>query len=269
MINFQSVGFIGSGKMAEALIKGIIDSGLVEAQSIYCSDIFEERLDYLVEQYNISKCLDNKSVVSQSDMIVLSVKPQNMNDLLPELSATIANKPVISIAAGITIEFIRARLSGAQIIRVMPNTPCLLGEGMTGIAPDDGVNGSSLEFCKKVLESVGKIIVTEEKNIDAVTGISGSGPAFVYEIAKRFAVAGEKHGLSFEESLLLITQTLKGAALMIEKTDSSVDDLIKMVSSPGGTTIAGLEVLQNGKMAEIINETVAATVKRSIELSNG
>lgn len=265
----NKVGFIGSGKMAEALIKGIIDSKLVSNENVYCSDISIDRVNYISDLYKVNACSDNSDVVDNSDIIVLAVKPQNMTELLPLISDKVCGKPVISIAAGITINFLNNYLPGAHIIRVMPNTPCLLGEGMTGIAPDVTVDEQVIGFSIKMFESVGKILVTAEKNMDIVTGISGSGPAFIYEIAKSFAFAGENKGLSFDESLLLISQTLKGAAFMIEKSGQSVDELIKMVSSPGGTTVAGLKVLQNGQMAEIINETVDAAVKRSIELSNG
>ncbi len=258
------IGFIGSGKMAEALIKAILKTNLTE--SIISSDKNKERLDYIMEKTKIKVTRDNKEVVKRSDVVFLAVKPQDMKAVLSEIKEQIKNQLIVSIAAGVKIGKIESIIGDKKIIRIMPNTPCLVGEMAAGFAVNKNVNKADREFINKLLNSAGKAFLLNEKDLDVVTGLSGSGPAFIAYMIKAMADAGAKQGLSKEAALELAIQTVKGTGKLLQETKITPEELINMVSSPGGTTIAGRKVLEKSDVRKVIEKTIEAATRRSREL---
>ena len=264
----DKMGFIGAGNMGEALIKGILKAKLLSSQKVYASDIRETRLKQFQKTYGIKTFKDNKELVSQVKIILLAVKPQNMEEVLSEIAPAIEKKHlVISIAAGITTSYISKRLNDKiSVIRIMPNTPALIQEGASALAVGKHATQSDLKSVQKLFESVGKTVVVDESLMDAVTGLSGSGPAYVFLIIEALADAGVKMGLSRSVALLLSTQTCLGAARMVSETGEHPAKLKDMVTSPGGTTISGLHALEAGGLRTTIMDAVEAATRRSKEL---
>ncbi|HAR61961.1 MAG TPA: pyrroline-5-carboxylate reductase [Candidatus Margulisbacteria bacterium] len=271
MINNRIIGFIGAGKMAEAIINGIIASRFVSPGNILFYDPSQERQNFICDTYNVTAVQDNQELCKRASVIILAIKPQQMDVVLRTIkSDVLENMLFISIAAGITIDNIKHTINkNVKVIRTMPNTPCLLGYGMTAIAPDQISTEDDVAFVDGIFKAVGKTLITCEDKINSITALSGSGPAFFYEIVESFAQAGVNHHLSYDESLLLITQTMIGAAKMIENSKKTTKELINMVSSPGGTTVAGLKILQDGILKDTIEKTVTAAKNRADELNKG
>jgi pyrroline-5-carboxylate reductase len=256
-----SIGFIGAGKMAEALIKAIQKSKL--SKNIIASDKNDSRLTKLSKELNIKTTKNNRDLLN-SDIIFLAVKPQNIGEVLDEIADT--NKLVVSIAAGITIKQLESKLKNARIVRVMPNTPRLVNEMAAGFAVGKKVKDKDLLIIEKILNSAGKAYLLNESNLDAVTALSGSGPAFVSYLIQAMIEAGHKQGLSKEISSELTLQTFKGTAALLQQTGISPKELIDMVSSPNGTTVAGRKVLESSIIKEKIDKTILEAKKRSQEL---
>lgn len=255
------VGFIGAGNMALALIKAIKKANL--ADSIYASDIKQYRLK-LVEDENVNVTPYNKVVVNESDVIFLAVKPQQIDKLLEEIKDT--NKLIISIAAGITLKHLETKLKNARVIRVMPNTPCLVGEMAAGFALGSKVKDEDVKIVEELLNSAGKAFLLKESMLDAVTGLSGSGPAFIAYLIQCLIEAGVEQGLSKDIATELAERTALGTAKLLIEKGLSPKELIKMVASPGGTTIVGLEVLMKSDVRNILIETIEKATKKSKEL---
>jgi len=263
----ERIGFIGAGKMAEALLKAIIDGNIFKNSNITASDHNNERLNYIKNSLKIETTDNNKELVKNSDVIVLSVKPQNMEEVLNEIKDNTANKHlIISIAAGIKISYIQNILGNKRIIRVMPNAPCLVGEMAAGFSPAKQAKDTDIELVKKILNSAGKAFEVNEKMLDAVTALSGSGPAFLAYILEGLIEAGIKQGLSKEIASKLAVQTMKGTGKLLQELNLETKELIDIVSSPGGTTIAGRKVLESSDIKEILIKTIEAATKRSKEL---
>ena len=264
----DKVGFIGAGNMGEALMKGILEAKLLSSQNVYASDIRETRLKQLQKAYGIKTLKDNKNLVSQANIILLAVKPQNMEEVLSEIAPAIEKKHlIISIAAGITTSYISRHLKDKiPVIRIMPNTPALIQEGASALAMGKHVKESDLKTAQRLFESVGKTVVVDESLMDAVTGLSGSGPAYVFLFIEALADAGVKMGLPRSIALLLSTQTCLGAAKMVSETGEHPAKLKDMVTSPGGTTISGLHSLEAGGLRTTIMDAVEAATRRSKEL---
>lgn len=253
--------------MAEALIKGIIKGmGSIKPEDIIVSEPRDERRRYLSETYKVKTTPSNKEATSLSQIIILAVKPQNMNDVLDEIKDLInPEKVIVSIAAGITISYIRSKLKTDKIIRVMPNTPALIGEGMSVYSLCECFTGREINTVKEILMSAGRVISLPEKYMDAVTALSGSGPGFIAYFVEAMIEAGIKAGLSEEVAKELTLQTFSGTSKLLE-TGLSPQKLREMVTSPGGTTQAGLNVLQGRDFKAIITETILAAKKRAEEL---
>jgi len=256
------LGFIGAGNMAFALIKAIKKANL--ASSIIASDVNKERLDFIKGELKIETTTDNKEVIEKSDIIFLAVKPQVMDSVLEEIKDT--NKLVISIAAGITIKKLQSKLKKARIVRVMPNTPCLVGEMAAGFAVGKKVTDKEIKTVEEVLNSAGKAFYLKEELIDAVTGLSGSGPAFVARLIEAFVEAGQKEGLNKDIATELALQTFKGTAKLLQESGMTPEELVKIVSSPNGTTVAGREILEKSDYKDILIKTIKRSTERSKEL---
>ncbi len=264
MNNKKRLGFIGAGSMAEALIKGIVQSGTIEAGNIYISDIKKSRLRELKKDYSLKTTEDNYELVKNVDYIILAVKPTVVPKVLEEVDSYMtSSQTIISIAAGVTINMISDLLSKElPIIRLMPNTPALIGEGAIAYSTGELVSQEDIKLVEEFLTPLGRVVGLKEEMMDAVTGLSGSGPAYIYLIIEALSDAGVNVGLDRESALKLATQTVIGAAKMVEKTGQHPSQLKDMVTSPGGTTITGLKELEKGGVRAAIYQAVEeATIK--------
>lgn len=260
-------GFIGGGNMAEALIKGIVHSTQFTVhQDIIVSEPREERRKYLEQTYGVKTTEKNRDAVSTSNIIILAVKPQNMDAVLNEISDLITEeKTVVSIAAGITLSYLQSKLKTKKLIRVMPNTPALVQEGMSVMSLCECFPDRDISPVREILMSVGKVLVMPEKYMNVVTALSGSGPAFIAFFIEAMIEAGVEYGLSRGHASELAAQTLLGTAKILD-SGLSPDKLREMVTSPGGTTAAGLEVFREKGLVDIVDDAISASVKRAEEL---
>jgi pyrroline-5-carboxylate reductase len=270
-IKGRTVGFLGAGNMGEALIKGLLAAKLVPAQAIFATDVRPERLKELDRQYGIQVSSDNAELVKHTDIVILAVKPQIMDAVATEIAPAVTRgKLLISIAAGVATDKIRARLPrDARLIRVMPNTPALVLEGATAIAKADGLEPGDLDVAREIFGAVGRVVVLGEEMIDAVTGLSGSGPAYVAVVIESLADGGVRMGLDRATAMTLATQTVLGAAKLLLETGLHPGALKDMVSSPGGTTIAGIAALEEGGLRTTFIKAVERATQRSRELGQG
>jgi pyrroline-5-carboxylate reductase len=270
-IKGRTVGFLGAGNMGEALIKGLLAAKLVPAKAIFATDVRPERLKELDRQYGIQVSSDNAELVRSADIVILAVKPQIMDAVASEIAPVVTRrKLLISIAAGVATEKIRARLPrDSRLIRVMPNTPALVLEGATAIAKADGLEPDDLDVAREIFAAVGRVVVLGEELIDAVTGLSGSGPAYVAVVIESLADGGVRMGLDRSTAMTLATQTVLGAAKLLLETGLHPGALKDMVSSPGGTTIAGIAALEEGGLRTTFIKAVERATQRSRELGQG
>jgi pyrroline-5-carboxylate reductase len=257
------IGFIGGGNMAEALIKGMVRSGM---KDILVSEPRDERRAFLEKTYNVTATADNKEVVGNCNIIILAVKPQNMDDVTAGISDLIStDKVIVSIAAGITLSYLTSRLKTSKIVRVMPNTPALVQEGMSVLSMCECIQDKEMSLVRGIFMSVGKVLVLPEKYMDAVTALSGSGPGFIAFFVESLIEAGVRVGLNRDNASELSIQTIIGTAKLLE-TGMPPDKLREMVTSPGGTTAAGLSVFEEKGLIDMVTTVMQAAVNRSKEL---
>lgn len=265
----KEIAFIGAGKMASAVIKGLLSSQSFDKNSIRAAEVNEETAKKAQNDLGISVFKDAKEAIKGADIILVATKPFVVEEILESLKSEITEKQlIVSIAAGITFEKIERILGANQrIVRVMPNTPALLEAGMSAVCKNSAAHLEDLEKIVDIFSKIGKAIVCEEKDIDAVTGVSGSGPAFYYYIIEQIARAGEKLGLDYKTALELSAQTALGAAKMVLETGHTPEELIRMVTTPGGTTAEGNKVLAESNISAILFETVRKTAEKSAQMS--
>lgn len=264
----KKIGFLGGGNMAEAIIRGLLRGELFPASHVLASGPREERLAFLSEHYGIETTTSNLELVRQSDVVVLAVKPQLLPKVLREVSDEIGpGHLVVSVAAGIPITAIESKLrAGVRVVRSMPNTPALVNAGATAIAPGEHATKDDLDLAKSIFDAVGITVVLDENQLDAVTGLSGSGPAYIFLILEALADAGVKVGLSRRNAQRLAAQTVMGSAKLLLETDEHPGRLKDMVTSPGGTAIAGLHTLEEGGMRTTLINAVESATNRAREL---
>ena len=265
------IGFVGAGNMAEALVRGLVRGGHVPATSITASGPRQERLDELVRDYGIATSIDNRVVARGAELVVLSVKPQILVKVLREIGGELQpGTLVVSIAAGVDAATIETAVGDAvRVVRAMPNTPALVGAGATAIAPGARSTPADLATVTALFDAVGITVQLEESHLDAVTGLSGSGPAYVFLILEALSDAGVKVGLSRRNAQRLAAQTVMGSAKMLLDTDEHPGKLKDMVTSPGGTAIAGLHTLEQGGLRTTLINAVETATKRAKELGRG
>jgi len=265
MLKNKQVGILGTGNMGEALIHGLLYGHLCRPDQIFCSDVRAERLKILREKYGVKTTSHNTEVVKQSDILILSVKPQIMKHVVEEIAKHLdLSKLIISIAAGISLDAIEScARKDLKLIRVMPNICVSVREGASAIAAGKHAVKDDLMIAKTIFDSVGKSLFIEESLLDAVTGLSGSGPAYIFLIIDALADAGVKVGLSRDDALILASQTVLGAAKMLIETGEHPGKLKDMVTSPGGTAIAGLHTLEEGGLRTTLINAVEVATKRS------
>jgi len=261
-----SISFLGSGKMAEAIVKGLLEAKAAKPSDITVSDMSEDRLNIMKDKYKVSVAESNKQAVKNSEVVFLSVKPQDMYSLLQEIKGvSTKDKLFISIAAGIRISAIESVIAG-RVVRVMPNLPCLVQEMAGAYATGNSAKKEDSKTVELLLGSCGLCINVEEKHLDAVTALSGSGPAYAAYIINALAEAGESQGLDRETARMLSVQTIFGTAKYILNKGVSPDELISLVKSPKGTTVEGMKVIEKSEIKDVLLRAVEAAAKRSREL---
>jgi pyrroline-5-carboxylate reductase len=271
MLKGKKIAIIGGGKMGSIITQGLIAHKIISRKDIIVTDIDAARREFLRGSMKLKVSHSNEKAVKGADIIILAVKPQNMDATLTEISPAInKSKIVISIAAGITTNFIEKHLiKGVRVLRVMPNTPALIGEGAAAVAKGSFAKKSDVQLAHAIFNAVGISVEVEEALIDAVTGLSGSGPAYCFLIIEALIDAGEQMGLPRNLAAKLAMQTMLGAARLCLESDKQPAQLREMVTSPGGTTVAGLKALEEGKIRTTIISAVEAATKRSRELAGG
>lgn len=262
------IGFLGAGKMATALARGWIGAGLVEPRNCRASDTVDAAKESFAQLTGGVTEADNCAIVHNADVLVLAVKPQNVNEVLTEIASVVSDKNLLlSIAAGVTLSQIAGKLgANRRVIRVMPNTPCLVAASASAYSPGDGSTPDDVRLVARLLNAVGIAFQLPEALLDAVTGLSGSGPAFVYTVIESLSDGGVRVGLPREVATRLAAQTVLGAAKMVLESQLHPGALKDQVTSPGGTTIAGLHALERGGLRAALIDAVAAATQRSRDL---
>lgn len=264
----RRLGVIGAGKMGSALIRGILKAGILSPDKITVSDVDPGLLSGLKQDAGLKTTADNSIVVKSAEIILLALKPDLIRPVLQEVKGLLTQDHlIVSIAAGVPIKAIEEVVGAeARIVRVMPNTPALIGQGAAAYSRGKKTTKEDVEDVKTILEAVGTAVELPEKNLDAVTGLSGSGPAFVFMVIEALADGGVKMGLPRAVAMQLAAQTVAGAAMMVLETKKHPGELKDQVASPGGTTIAGISQLERGGLRATLIDAVEAATKRSIEL---
>ncbi|MBU0678319.1 MAG: pyrroline-5-carboxylate reductase [Verrucomicrobia bacterium] len=265
----STICFIGAGNMAEALVSGIVSKGVCPAANIVVTDIAEARLAIFREKFGVGTETDNRKAVDGKDIVVLAVKPQVMTEVLDELRGAIGEKTlVISIAAGLRSTVFESALGDRiRLVRVMPNTPALVGLGAAAIASGSRATDDDLAVAEKLLGSVGIVVRVDEDAMDAVTALSGSGPAYVFYLIEHMLKAADELGMDADTARGLVLATVQGAAKLMSESGSSAEDLRARVTSKGGTTAAAVAVFEKSGVGEAIVNAVKAAEHRSKELS--
>ena len=272
MLKNKKLGFIGGGNMAEALVKGLVSASFIEAKNIFVAEPSQSKRDALHAEYKIKVTADNRELAKKCDIIILAVKPQILKEVLHDIRTLVgSDKLIISVAAGVPISIMDGVLRGDSnkkfsVVRTMPNTPALVQEGVTAIASGKHVSKIDIKVAHRIFEAVGRTVDVEESHLDAVTGLSGSGPAYIFMIIEALSDAGVKMGLSREVANILTIQTVLGSAKLARETGKHPGELKDMVTSPAGTTLSGLHALEEGSLRTTMMNAVEDATLRSREL---
>ncbi len=265
-VNDIKLGVVGCGKMASAILGGVANHKFMPRENIFVYDVNMEASGALCREYGFKEAYSIREMLLNVDVVLLAVKPFIIADVLAEIKEHYSNQLVVSILAGVKIKKITSALKGAKVIRVMPNTPALANEGASAICALDDVSNDELDFVFNFMSNCGKVIKTTEDKIDVITALSGSGPAFYFKLIETLANSASKLGLDKHEALLLSAQTALGSAKMIFENDFNIEQLIKNVTTPGGCTEVGNNVLLNSNIEEIFDELIQKTMQKAIEL---
>lgn len=268
MLSKKRIAFIGGGAMAEAMISGLASKQLLPPQQIIASDPLEVRREFLAKTYGIETTSHNQSAIHNADVIILAVKPQYFADAAKDLDVQLAvDSLVISIMAGVTIETMQQLLTHRQVVRSMPNTPAQIGQGMTVWTPSVEVADVQKAMTQEILSSCGEaVVVGAESYLDAATAVSGSGPGYMFLIMEAMIDAGVQLGFARPVAKQLVLQTMIGSAAYAQASDKHVAQLRNQVTSPAGTTVAGLHAMEKGNIRAVLAEGIVASHKRSVEL---
>lgn len=268
-MNKTNIGFIGAGNMGYAIMKGISGSSLKDSIQLFAFDTDSAKLDKINSELGVIACENVEKLTTECKFVFLAVKPQVIEGVLENIASSVSSETVfVSIAAGITDEFIaRKTIADAKVILVMPNTPLLLGEGASALSHNDKVTDEEFDVVLNIFKICGKAAVISKDKMKEIIAINGSSPAFIYLFAKGFIEYAESVGIDKNAATELFSQSLIGSAKMITDSGYSIDELIKMVSSPGGTTLAGLDRLYEGKLTEVVGNACESCTKRAYELS--
>lgn len=267
----KRIGFIGCGQMGRAMIQGMIDAGVVEPGQMAATALSDETIDFVADEYGIHISNDNKQLARESDLLFLAVKPYVYRGVIEEIREEVSNHTVvITVAAGITLESMEEAFDkNVKVIRSMPNTPSLVGAGMSALCPNAFVTQEELAEVLELYESFGEAEVIEEKLMDAVPAVSGSSPAFVYMLIEAMADAAVQQGFPRDKAYKMVSQTVEGAAKMVKETGRHPAELKDAVCTPGGTTISGVTKLEEAGFRNAIIQGMTATTEKSKALSQG
>lgn len=265
------IGFLGGGAMAGAILAGLLKKGIFLPENIYITDISTARLKYLRDSFSVNTSQDNTAVVPEVDIMVLAVKPQITGAVLKEIAGVVKpDQTLVSIAAGISTAMLESHLNTPlAVVRVMPNTPALVGEGVSALCPGSQAGPGDMDRAMAIFNAVGRAVELPEHMMDAVTGLSGSGPAYMFLILEALSDAGVKVGLPRDAALLLAAQTMLGSARMLIEAEGHPAKMKEMVTTPGGTTIEGLYALEQAGLRGTLMKAVEAATRRSRELASG
>ncbi|MEM2905820.1 MAG: pyrroline-5-carboxylate reductase [Candidatus Bathyarchaeia archaeon] len=266
----RKIGIIGTGKMGEALVAGLLRSGSASKDDLLATDALPERRQHMARNYGITCLEDNAELVKLCRTVIIAVQPRDMRAVLASIRSALTEEHLlVSIAAGVTSGFILRELGKPQpLIRAMPNNPCLVGEGMTALAPSPGVSPEQLENAKRIFASVGRAVVAEERYFDAITGLSGSGPAYVYLMVEALADGGVRMGLPKSLALLLAAQTMLGSAKMVLSRTENPAKLRDEVVTPAGTTAEGIYELEKAGVRAALMTAVEKATLRAASLAS-
>jgi pyrroline-5-carboxylate reductase len=264
----ERIGFVGGGVMAEAIIRGLLGRQVVAPEQIAASDVLAERRDWLATEYGIRTMADNRQVVRETPIVVLAVKPQQMPEVFAGLRGRLApDQLVVSVAAGVAMTSVANGIEHNRIVRVMPNTPAQIGAGMSVWTATEAVAPAQREQVQTLLRTLGReVYVADESYLDMATAINGSGPAYVFLFVEALVDAAVHLGLARPLAEALVFQTVVGAALMAQSSGKHPAQLKNLVTSPGGTTAAGLAALEDGRFRALVDRAVVAAYERSKEL---
>jgi pyrroline-5-carboxylate reductase len=271
MFEKSKVAVIGAGKLGEALIAGMIDAGIVKKDQFIATAAHRERLDQVQKKLGVKTSLSNGEAVRKSQLVLLCVKPQMVEEVLRQVADDLtANHLLISVAASVSTGFMESILPNpVPVIRAMPNTPCLIKQGMTAVAPGKHATTAHVQHARKIFDAIGRSLIVDEKHMDAVTGLSASGPAFVYIIIESLIEGGVKVGLPRDIATLLAAQMVHGAANMVLETGEHPAKLKDIVTTPAGCTVDGLLELEEGGLRVTLIKAVDRATRRARELVNG
>ncbi len=268
-MNKYKIAFLGGGNMAYAIAKNMLSKGIVNPDDTMISGINPERLNFLKEDLQVNITENNIEAIEKSDVIVFAIKPQVFRKVYNDFVDSLEDKCVVSIMAGVSLDELEEALpDSARVLRTMPNMPAIVGEGMTALCKNSSLKDEEIEFVESIFKSIGEICYIDENLIDAVIGISGSGPAYAFMFIEALADAGVLHGLPRELSYELAAQLLKGSAVAVQQTGLHPGELKDRVCSPGGTTIEAVKSLERNGFRGIVIEAVDACVKKAKGLTN-
>jgi pyrroline-5-carboxylate reductase len=266
----HELAIIGAGNMAEAIARSVIAAGVLSGDDIVAADVSAARRELFIKQFGARAVAKNEIAVSLARTVLLSVKPQQMKDVLSAIASHMREESlIVSIAAGISSSFIEKNLGGGKpwrVIRAMPNTPMLMGQGMVALARGKNATEADVAAARKIFEAGATVLELNEAKMDAVTAMSGSGPAYFFYLVEQMTKAGVTLGLSEEEARVLATRTCIGSAAMLAGSAESPQELRKKVTSPGGTTQAAIELMESRQMGEILVAAIRRAAERSREL---
>lgn len=259
-----NVGFIGCGKMASAIIKGVLDSKFLAPKNIIASEVSEEFASAKKSELNIDVFTDNKIIAKNSDVIFIATKPNYVKEVLQEIKSELTkDKLIVSIAAGVSTKAIEEAIGEIPVVRVMPNAPAMILEGMSGISKGRFASKEQVGFVEEFLSNIGKCLVIDEDKIDILTAISGSGPAFFYKTINEIARAGEKLGLDYDKALLLSIQTAIGSAKLMLESTFTPEELIANIATKGGCTQVGVDFMESANSKDLFFETIKKTAEKA------
>lgn len=266
-MKMNKVGFIGAGNIASAIINGAFNSGYIMPEQIYLYDLDESKLSCFAEK-GVNLCSSEIELTKVCDFVFLTIKPQIYESVLTKIAPYSNDTCFVDVAAGVSIDYVKSILgSDTHVVRVMPNTPLMYGKGASALVKVLPVSDCEFNFVKGFFESCGVVSIVDEKLIDTVIAISGSAPAYMMRFLNQFINFGVENGMNSDEATKLVLQTVVGCAKMIDTSDKDISELIKMVTSPNGTTQAGLEMLDSENFDLSLKKCFDATVKRAKELS--
>lgn len=267
----EKIGFIGVGSMGLAILSGLLRANLIDAPQAIASDASVERLEQVEQITQVRIARDNGEVVRFADVVILAVKPYQVGDVAAEVRPHVGKGQLfVTICAGIPCSQLEEALGAdARVVRVMPNTPSVIGCGSAGVAAGSRSTAEDLEFVCRIFDSVGTSVIVPEKQLNLITGLTGSGPAYVYHFIECLVDAGVRLGLTEKDSMALVGQMVIGASRMAVESEQPVPQLRRAVTTPGGTTEAGMKVLEQASFCDVIHRCVEAATRRSEELAKG